>query len=101
MIKDADMNQKELLISQSSTTAPHFNFWRRIYPSARTIGIVAVAAFIFFTLGCHNPAQGNMEAMIKHAQKQSSPKQLQTAIAGLCATNGSYIPVQNLPHEIL
>ncbi len=69
---------------------------------ARITATVAVAALICSVLGCHDPARDNMEAMIKRAQKQSSPGELQAAVAGVCATNhSSDVEIQDLPREIL
>lgn len=55
-----------------------------------------------FASGCRNPAHDNMEVMFKRAQKQFSPAELQNAVASVCTSNDSdYVPVQNLPREIL
>jgi hypothetical protein len=96
-IENGNMNQEELIALQTEPSTLR----RNIFQSTRVVRIVAVAALITSTLGCHNPAHDNMEVMIKHAQQQFTPDKLQAAVADLCATNGSYIPVQNLPHEIL
>jgi hypothetical protein len=97
LIEDADMNQEEMRTLPTAS----FTFQRRISKSTRIIGTVAVAVLICSALGCRDPARDNMEAMIKRAQKQFSPGELQAAVASLCATNDSYVPVQDLPHEIL
>ena len=100
-IEDEDMNQKELRILPPEKITRRFTFWRRLCRHDRTMATVASAVLMFFVLGCHNPAHDNVEAMMKRAQKQSSPGELQASVVAICATNEDFIPVQDLPHEIL
>jgi hypothetical protein len=63
---------------------------------------IAVVVLMCSLLGCHDPARDKMEAMIKCAQKQFSPGELQAAVAGVCETNNSSdVEIQDLPREIL
>jgi hypothetical protein len=80
---------------------PMVQYPRCIHEYTLILKMVAMVTVVCYMCGCHNPAHDNMEAMMKRAQKQYSPKELQAAIADLCTTNDGYIPVQSLPHEIL
>jgi len=102
LVEDADMNRKELGSLPHEKEVEPFTLRRKNFQSTRMIPIVALAGLICFVLGCHDAARDNMETMIKRAQKQCSPAELQAAVAGLCATNdSSYVEIQNLPREIL
>lgn len=67
---------------------------------AQRITLAAVVILICSALGC-NQSRDDMETMIKRAQSQFSPTDLQVAVIGICATNkSSVVKIQNLPHEI-
>lgn len=100
-IEDANMHQKELPNLPPEEIIAHSAFQRRDLRPNRIMTSVALTVLMCTALGCHNPAHDNMEAMFKRAQQQFTPEKLQAAVADICATNGSDIPVQNLPREIL
>jgi hypothetical protein len=68
--------------------------------TTRILRVIAIAVLISFVVGCHNQARDNMEAMIKRAHKQFSPRELQVAVTTVCATNDSEVDVADLPREI-